>query len=173
MSGRLEFKLSKEEADLYKSFCKANDKSQVAMFRILLGKITGEAISNETKSEELKENLSRKITVRLSELDSKKLTKKAIEEGYENRTKYATSILLSHLKKEPVFTNNEIAALLKSTAQMLAIGRNLNQITKAINIEYRESEKLKKESIEKISSFIQDHISQVKNILGKNMKRWQ
>ncbi|EPX6815665.1 plasmid mobilization relaxosome protein MobC, partial [Shigella flexneri] len=49
----------------------------------------------------------------------------------------------------PVLTDEEVNTVRESCRQLGAIGRNLNQVARALNIEFRESDKLKQEAIEK------------------------
>uniref|UniRef100_UPI00388EE249 plasmid mobilization relaxosome protein MobC n=1 Tax=Enterobacter cloacae TaxID=550 RepID=UPI00388EE249 len=48
----------------------------------------------------------------------------------------------------PVLTDEEVNTVRESCRQLGAIGRNLNQVARALNIEFRESDKLKQEAIE-------------------------
>ncbi|MCV0267914.1 MobC family plasmid mobilization relaxosome protein [Pseudomonas aeruginosa] len=51
----------------------------------------------------------------------------------------------------PVLTDEEVNTVRESCRQLGAIGRNLNQVARALNIEFRESDKLKQEgSVAKI-----------------------
>ncbi|ENB0120699.1 plasmid mobilization relaxosome protein MobC [Escherichia coli] len=44
----------------------------------------------------------------------------------------------------PVLTDEEVNTVRESCRQLGAIGRNLNQVARALNIEFRESDKLKR-----------------------------
>ncbi|WP_159332485.1 plasmid mobilization relaxosome protein MobC [Klebsiella pneumoniae] len=52
----------------------------------------------------------------------------------------------------PVLTDEEVNTVRESCRQLGAIGRNLNQVARALNIEFRESDKLKQEAIEKLDT---------------------
>ncbi|HIG1422041.1 MobC family plasmid mobilization relaxosome protein [Klebsiella pneumoniae] len=54
----------------------------------------------------------------------------------------------------PVLTDEEVNTVRESCRQLGAIGRNLNQVARALNIEFRESDKLKQEAIEKLAERI-------------------
>ncbi|HHG9163891.1 MobC family plasmid mobilization relaxosome protein [Enterobacter hormaechei subsp. xiangfangensis] len=61
----------------------------------------------------------------------------------------------------PVLTDEEVNTVRESCRQLGAIGRNLNQVARALNIEFRESDKLKQEAIEKLAERIDQHLDHV------------
>jgi hypothetical protein len=74
------------------------------------------------------------------------------------------------LTREPQFGMNEIDALGESNYQLLAIGRNLNQIAKAINDGRRDSIAI--ESIEQLRQVINAHTDKVSAAIRASLERW-
>ncbi|MET7091327.1 plasmid mobilization relaxosome protein MobC [Klebsiella pneumoniae] len=64
----------------------------------------------------------------------------------------------------PVLTDEEVNTVRESCRQLGAIGRNLNQVARALNIEFRESDKLKQEAIEKLAERIDQHLDHVSEL---------
>lgn len=74
------------------------------------------------------------------------------------------------LTKEPQFGMREIDALGESNYQLLAIGRNLNQIAKRMNEGRQEDISLK--SIERLRELIDRHTDVVSKAIRASLERW-
>ncbi|HDU3873452.1 TPA: plasmid mobilization relaxosome protein MobC, partial [Klebsiella pneumoniae] len=72
----------------------------------------------------------------------------------------------------PVLTDEEVNTVRESCRQLGAIGRNLNQVARALNIEFRESDKLKQEAIEKLAERIDQYLDHVSELFDKTWSRW-
>jgi len=64
------------------------------------------------------------------------------------------------IKKEPVLTDEEIRELRLSNRQLASIGRNINQIAKALNMEKDSDQQINKTILENIFSDINEHKKQ-------------
>jgi hypothetical protein len=74
------------------------------------------------------------------------------------------------LTHEPQFGMKEIDALGESNYQLLAIGRNLNQVAKAMNEHRRDS--VTTESIERLRGIIDVHTEKVSTAIRASLERW-
>lgn len=74
------------------------------------------------------------------------------------------------LTNEPQFGMTEIDALGESNYQLLAIGRNLNQVAKAMNEHRRDSVTI--ESIERLRGIIDVHTDKVSTAIRASLERW-
>jgi len=74
------------------------------------------------------------------------------------------------LTREPQFGMKEIDALGESNYQLLAIGRNLNQVAKAMNEGRRDSVTI--ESIERLRGIIDAHTDKVSGAIRASLERW-
>ena len=74
------------------------------------------------------------------------------------------------LTHEPQFSMDEIDALGESNYQLLAIGRNLNQVAKAMNEGRRDSVTV--ESIERLRAIIDAHTEKVSGAIRASLDRW-
>ena len=73
------------------------------------------------------------------------------------------------LTKEPQFGMKEIEALGESNYQLLSIGRNLNQVAKAMNEGRRDS--ISNESIERLRQIIDAHTDKVSGAIRASLER--
>lgn len=74
------------------------------------------------------------------------------------------------LTREPQFGMKEIEALGESNYQLLAIGRNLNQVAKAMNEGRRDSVAV--QSIERLREIIDVHTDKVSGAIRASLERW-
>lgn len=167
---RVEARLSEEEKKAWSEFCKSHTASEAKLLRQIIVRVTGGQVPNAKP--DYQGGSSNQVKIRLNDAGLVALDDKASSEGYSNRAGWTTAVVLAALYREPVFTDAEVAALRESNRELAAIGRNLNQVARALNIEFGESDKLKQESIEKLAERIGQHKSLVAGLLSRNMNRW-
>ena len=119
---------------------------------------------NEVKSD--------KVTVRLSEHTLSMLKEQAKYEGYLNQSHWVRAAIISKLSNRPVLSVTETEALKESNRQLAAIGRNLNQLARVLNIEFRYSDKITTEMIEMLKGYIDTHTTKVDQLIQLGSKRW-
>ncbi|MBM7074255.1 plasmid mobilization relaxosome protein MobC [Shewanella sp. 202IG2-18] len=165
---RIEILLSDEEKSNLRHYCDTKGITASSMVRTLINQSSPDtAITSDFR--EVKTN---KITVRFSANNLHAIAARAKSEGYVSQTNWATACILSQLYKQPVLSNEETNVLRQSNRQLAAIGRNLNQIARVLNIEFRESDKITKDMIEMLESKINQHKQKVSDLLNKNCQRW-
>lgn len=100
--------------------------------------------------------------------------KAAIEERAElehcSQRRWVVDAIRAGLTKEPQFGMKEIDALGDSNYQLLAIGRNLNQVAKAMNEGRRDSVTI--DSIEQLRQIIDAHTDKVSGAIRASLERW-
>ncbi|MBO4576450.1 MAG: plasmid mobilization relaxosome protein MobC [Neisseriaceae bacterium] len=111
----------------------------------------------------------RGLYVRLSHTEQEFFTQLAKQSGMTINALIAL-ILRAYREQNPKFFNNEIAELQNSNYQMLAIGRNINQIAKQLNSMGLEAS-LSTTQIAAIDRAIKEHCGVVGNLIKANRKR--
>ena len=160
--------LTEIEKQNWREYCLNQGSSEADTLRMLIHQLSPDASSLDG----FKEIKSNKITIRLSNENLQKLSYRAKAEGYTSQTHWATASVLSNLHRQPILTTDEMACLRNSNRQLAAMGRNLNQIARVLNIEFRESDKITKYMIENLSKQIDKHTEKVYRLLDKNRTRW-
>ncbi|ARS53523.1 plasmid mobilization relaxosome protein MobC [Kushneria konosiri] len=163
-------RLTNDEKIAWHQFCQANHVSESEMLRMMIQKVSGS--TSDAGADVNHEPKSDKITVRLASENFKKVGVKAREEGFLNKTNWTTSAVLAALHRQPVLTNDEINILRRSCRELNAIGRNLNQVARALNVESSEEKRIKHEAIAALAKHIDEHCASVSELLNKNMNRW-
>lgn len=162
--------LDEEEKEAWAAFCKSHNVSEATMLRDMIAHVTKGQVP--IKRPDYQVGATNQIKIRLNDEGLAVLDDKAMREGYRSRAGWTIAVVLAALNREPVLTDLEIAVLRESNRELAAIGRNLNQVARALNIEFRESDKIKRESIEKLAERIEEHKDQVAGLLSRNMNRW-
>lgn len=88
-----------------------------------------------------------------------------------SQRRWAIDAIRAGLTREPQFGMKEIDALGESNYQLLAIGRNLNQVAKAMN-EGRRRSAVTIESIERLRQIIDAHTDKVSDAIRASLERW-
>jgi hypothetical protein len=103
-----------------------------------------------------------------------KSEKQAVQKRAElercSQRRWIIDAIRAGLTREPQFGMKEIEALGESNYQLLAIGRNLNQIAKVMNERRRDSVTI--ELIEQLRANIDAHTEQVNRAIRASLERW-
>jgi hypothetical protein len=87
-----------------------------------------------------------------------------------SQRRWVIDAIRAGLTREPQFGMKEIEALGESNYQLLAIGRNLNQVAKAMNEGKRDSVTI--QSIEQLRQIIDTHTDKVSGAIRASLERW-
>lgn len=82
---------------------------------------------------------------------------------------FIAMLMQGYLSGDPVMTTKEVEALYQSNQQLLAIGRNLNQIARALNANQSASLSLK--FLQELEETITQHTQKVGHIISNNWDR--
>lgn len=169
-SYRIERRVTKEQKEAWQAFCHAQGVSESDMLGLMIEKVTAGSVALDHKG--LKETKTDQLNIRLNTRDMKRITERAKAEGFTSRTAWLTAVAMANLNREPVLTESEIQALRTSNRELAAIGRNLNQIAKVLNTEFRESDKLNRQAVLALSEKIDSHREEVAGLLQRNLNKW-
>jgi len=78
--------------------------------------------------------VSERVTVRLRPGDDAEISRLATARGMRVST-YIAALVRAHVLADPVIPRKELAALERAVAELSAVGRNLNQIARALNVD--------------------------------------
>ena len=168
---RIEARISENEKSLWRQFCQTKGFTETVMLKMLIKQLCADhPMCQQITSQHSK---NKKITIRLTEAQLQVIDQKCQQEGYLNPSHWTLACVLANSVNEPVLTDEEIQALYASNRQIAAIGRNLNQIARALNIEFRDSNKFTLEAVNLLTGTLSDHKLKVAELLHKNRQRWK
>jgi hypothetical protein len=93
-------------------------------------------------------------------------------EGYVP-TKWVVAMIRTKLTEQPHVGQPELERLARSNQQLLALGRNLNQIAKVLNASSENRSAFRVDLITELSRVIRAHTDKVSDVLRGTVERWQ
>lgn len=111
-----------------------------------------------------------RVSVRLSSEDRRKVKERAVARGVASAT-YAALVLRAHLSGNAPIPKAEYQLLRQSVQELTAIGRNLNQIARALNLGGRTTVPGRTEVLAmlKVAEALRDHF---RGLLKANAASW-
>jgi hypothetical protein len=169
----IQCRVTLEMKTLVRALAKREQITESALVKQLLDVVLRtSALTGVTKTDTLdKVNRDVRLYVRLDPEDRLLLTNRATVRGMPSAT-YVSLLVRAHLRGVTPLPKEELLALKRSVAELSAIGRNLNQIAKAINQGGRDEIPGREElrAMLKIAAGLRDH---VKGLLKANEQSWQ
>ena len=139
--------------------------------RQAMDKRTGRAPAPRSRVTPQRERATARIELNLTTSELAALKKMADQEGYVP-TKWLIAMVRTKLTGEPHVGQPELAALTRSNQQLLALGRNLNQIAKVLNASPENRGAFRVEVITELSRVIRTHTDRVSDVLRGTVARW-
>lgn len=171
-------------------YCQKNGVTSVQALCQVIQKLTGAdpskiplsgriATTNLNKSQKYfrsQEGLEKKqhrLYLTFSESELRAIESRALECGFERSTAWAVALIRANLTNESQFSKYEVDMLGESNQQLLAIGRNLNQIAHALNASKGQSiTAYDVELVENLADAVKRHVKKVGNLLRSSVYRW-
>ncbi len=122
-----------------------------------------------TQVEETSRKPKKRFEILLTVSEREALEIRAKEAGSSVR-QFIVDAVRANLTHEPQYSMKEIEILGESNYQLLAIGRNLNQIARRLN--EGKYEPVTVERIEELSKSLRQHAKKVSDTIGANIERW-
>jgi len=119
-----------------------------------------------------RERATARIELNLTTSELAALKRMAGHEGYVP-TKWVVAMVRTKLTGEPHVGQPELETLARSNQQLLALGRNLNQIAKVLNTTPQNRTAFRVEVITELSRVIQAHTKKVSDVLRGTVERWR
>ena len=166
--------LTSEQKKRWKAYCKRHGKSESDMLEFLIEKGSGGEFCF-SEDEGAVQNIfsgANQINIRLDDFGYQKLLSRMEVEGFRNKTRWVSAVVRHALTGEPVLNEIELIELRRAIRELGALGRNLNQIARAINIDFRESDKINQESIKALASGVDKIKIAVVGLVNRSLQRW-
>ncbi|MBU7438727.1 plasmid mobilization relaxosome protein MobC [Paraburkholderia fungorum] len=158
------------------AYCKSNNLQPSEAFAQVVRKLTRFEISTPSPTavpSTINGNSAAKVRleIRLSAFEQVELVKLAEREGF-SPSRWIVALIRARLSDLPQLGQSELELLAASNSQLLAIGRNLNQIARALNAKPTEQTDCRPEIIESLSEAIKSHTAAVSAVIQSNVQRW-
>jgi|ThiBio_1000_plan_1041568.scaffolds.fasta_scaffold02101_2 predicted DNA binding CopG/RHH family protein len=113
-----------------------------------------------------------RITVRLPRFLMEGVQDRAKRRGMAP-SRWISSLLRANLMKQPVLTDSELLKLEENIRELAALGRNLNQIAKALNTAFHETDRLKLEHLLRLREAIQTNRDTINELVRVSRGAWR
>lgn len=113
-----------------------------------------------------------RITVRLPRFLRLAVRERAAQRKM-SESRWVAALIQSNLRKEPVMNDAEIAALLESNRELAALGRNLNQVARALNEAFYETERVKLEALGVLAAAIKENRDAIRVLVRASQQAWR
>jgi hypothetical protein len=87
-------------------------------------------------------------------------------------SRWISSLVQSNLMRQPVLVEEQVLMLEASNRELAALGRNLNQIAKALNVAFHETDKLKLEHLSSLKEAINTNRETIKELVRASRGVW-
>lgn len=154
-------------------WCKAQGLTPADAFR----KIVARLVSRPTAApgtivSDTPEKPAARREVKLTPSEDWALEALAIAEGF-SPTKWIVALIRARLTGTAQYGQRELELLDRSNMRLLAIGRNLNQVAKALNASPADYSLYRVELIEDLQKTIKEHTRTVSDAIAANVSRWR
>lgn len=112
-----------------------------------------------------------RVTVRFPSTDWQELQRRCSGRGLKPSA-YLRNLFRTHASQAPYFTDAEIDVLREANHQLASLGRNINQIAKALNTSLNDSDNAKAFEYEQMKGLIDSHRETVKALIRANLQAW-
>jgi len=149
---------------------KALGYTEASLLRLLIEKVL-QGNSAEAELPPATEKKDAAIEVCVTPRMKAELGSRAKQQGMKTSS-YVRAMMRAHLSQNAHFTEKELEALVSLNYQLSAIGRNVNQIAKALNISVEEVQNIDLLDIERAAEVVKDVRNQVRQLIRANLAEW-
>lgn len=163
-----------EHKQAWLDYCDSKGTTPSAAFRQIVSHLVAkQAVPDDRRSEDdQREKATVRKKISLTPSESEHVEAFANVGGFSS-TRWIVALIRSKLTGKPQFGQQELEALAQSNMRLLQIGRNLNQLAKALNTSPEHEHRVRVEMIERLTATIKDHTQVVSNEMAANIERWR
>ena len=157
----------------WRDWCAAKDLEPSDAFRKIVARLTSQpAPVAGNVAHDAPEKPTARREIKLTASEDKALEALAAAEGF-SPTKWIVSLIRARLTGTAQYGQRELELLDRSNMRLLAIGRNLNQVAKALNASPADYSLYRVELIEDLQKAIKEHTRTVSDAIAANVSRWR
>lgn len=155
-------------------YCSARNMTPSEAFRLVVLKLVDKVFDEAPRKVAEGETDGCKIRkeIRLTESEIAQAENIAFKEGF-SLSRWIVALVRARLTGTIQLGQQEMELLARSNMQLLALGRNLNQIAKALNTSPDDRRVFKVDVIEDLQTAIRQHTALVASVMVANVERWK
>ena len=148
----------------------------------LLRKIVLEFFTHEKKKDEVEDVLravepdaenaeNEKMTIRLPRFLVDAAKERAKAKGMAT-SRWIAALVQSSLMQKPVMVDQELTVLRSNIRELNAIGRNINQMARALNESKNNTDKVKLDTLDLLRTYLDRNIAFVRGLVRASQQAW-
>ena len=158
----------------FRAMAQARGLSESELLRAVVLAVTGEDSlpSPATPDRPAPETTeSNRMTVRLPRFLLDATQARAKSQGMAP-SRWVAALVQSNLSRQPVMTEAELLELRASNRELAAIGRNLNQVAKALNESFHQSDRVKIETLNALAASLEQQRQSIRDLVRASQQTW-
>jgi predicted DNA-binding protein len=156
----------------FQDLVKTKGKTEAEFLRSIIIATIGEVNHEDNHPEPTESNIELdRLTIRLPKFLMEATKERAKLKGMV-KSRWIKSLVQSNIMNQPVMTDNEVLALRESNRELASIGRNLNQIARALNESFYKTESVKTETLNKLSQDIKENREAITALTKASKESW-
>jgi len=167
----IQTRVSPEVGQAFKALAEEHGTSETRFLRLIIQRVLKTQPAVDVTTVEKQDGKRVQINVGLRSDEATMVVEAATTVGL-TRVEWIVKLIRAHLLRQPQVTAVEVDALMESNRQLAAVGRNLNQIAKTLNLDPNASYQVTVDSIQKLAADIKAHRKVVSDLLDSNLNRW-
>ena len=162
-----------ETKDAFNALAERYGLSESEFLRTIVISVMRDAKTPETEIRKVaeKDTEQARITVRFPVFLLDELKRRSAYRGMAV-SRFISAMVQSQIRRVPVMTVPEIRVLNKAIYELSAIGRNLNQIARALNADLRETDRLKLSHLTALSILLEDIKTGMRQLVRESSNAW-
>ncbi|WP_083452113.1 plasmid mobilization protein [Candidatus Burkholderia verschuerenii] len=145
--------------------------NEAQLLRVVIDRVIGDEPAPPPRPVREAKPKREQINIGLTPDEHYQVESRAKQQGV-NRTTWIVNLIRAHVLREPQFSTAELDTLMESNRQIAAVGRNLNQIARNINMDPNAMRSVTLEAIETLVADLKQHRAHVARVMDTNLDRW-
>jgi hypothetical protein len=171
-SNHLQIRVDEEFKSLLKKAAKAHGFDSVSGLMIHLGNYAISQVVDLPEDERKPiEKKGRYVGVRINDIEGKAIAKIVEKEGFKNPSEFFLTLIRQRLTNLPRLKASDVDSLEDAKFQLMAIGRNLNQMVRAIHDGKADAARFSEHYAEQIIDRITALKSEINNLVKVSTAR--
>lgn len=157
----------------FNALAQSQGLSDSELLRALVAMATDQApqSSKPVKPEPAQAELER-ITVRMPSFLLQAAKRQAEKKGMAT-SRWIAALVQSNLTHSPVMNDDELAALLGNLRELVAIGRNINQMAKSLNQNFHLTEHVRLDKLQDLKQLVEENKQAIRLLIRASQQAWE
>ena len=156
----------------FRNLAKTRGLSESELLRSVVLVVTGQDAADQPIKPKAENTELERMTVRLPGFLMEAAKQRGKSKGMA-ASRWVAALVQANLTGKPVMTDKELAVLQASNRELAAIGRNINQIAKALNEAFHETERVRLDTLAALNQSITENRAAIRSLVRASQQAWE